>query len=156
MKTKNPVTEIKISEIMTKNVETVSPIDSIKDAVNLMMDSKLTTVPVINGDFQCIGILSRSDLTEMFLQEDSELSQALDTDLIALKWLQQSLDTSEVRQVKELMTYDVITIRADQPLVAACKEMSRLGVHHLPVVNEGDVVVGIVSAFDIVAAIAKV
>ncbi len=156
MKTKNSVTEVKISEIMTKNVETVSPTDSIKDAVNLMMDSKLSTIPVINGDYQCVGILSRSDLTEMFLQEDSDLSQALDTDLIALKWLQQSLATSEARQVKELMTYEVATIRADQSLADACKEMARLQVHHLPVVDGRDTVVGIVSAFDVVSALAKV
>lgn len=155
MKTKNSVAEIKISDIMTKNVETVSPADSIKDAVNLMMDSKLSTIPVINSEYQCVGILSRSDLTEMFLQEDNELSQALDTDLIALKWLQQSLDTSEVRQVKELMSYEVATIRSDESLMHACKEMARLQVHHLPVVDDSDTVVGIVSTFDVVAAIAK-
>jgi CBS domain-containing protein len=54
------------------------------------------------------------------------------------------------------MSYDVATIRADQSLIEACQEMSRLRVHHLPVVDNRDTVVGIVSAFDIVAAIAKV
>ena len=156
MKTKNSVTDIKISEIMTRNVETVSPVDSIKDAINVMVESKLTTIPVINGDAKCIGILSRSDLSEMFLEEDSELSQALDTDRISLKWLQQSLDTTDVRQVKELMTYEVATIQAEQTLAEACQMMSRLHVHHLPVVDERESVVGIVSAFDVVTAVAKI
>ena len=156
MKTKKSVTEIKINEIMTKHVEAVSPVDSIKDAVSLMVDSKLSTIPVINGEYRCVGILSRSDLTEMFLQEDSELSRALDTDLLSLKWLQDSLDTSDVRQVKELMTYEVATIRADQTLTDACKEMARLRVHHLPVVDDRETVVGIVSAFDVVTAVAEV
>lgn len=155
MKTRNPVTEVNVSEIMTTHVEVVSPTDSIKDAVSLMVDSKLTTIPVVNGDAKCIGILSRSDLTEMFLQEDSELSRAVDTDRLALKWLKDSLDTSDVRQVKELMTYDVVTIRADQSLSVACKEMTKQRVHHLPVVNDREIVVGIVSAFDVVKAVAE-
>ena len=64
---------------MTKHVEVVSPADTIKFAANLMLDGKMNTIPVVNGQKQLVGILSRSDLTEMFIQEDDALSNALDS-----------------------------------------------------------------------------
>lgn len=155
MKTQNPISNVQISEAMTRRVETLSPSDTIKDAVTLMMDSKLSTVPVVDGENRCIGILSRNDLTEMFLNEDNVLASVLDTDRLSLEWLNRSLDTGDVKMVKELMTYDVTTLRSDQNLSDACREMTRHKIHHLPVVDDQNKVIGIVSTFDVVTSIAN-
>lgn len=155
MKTKQSITEVKIVDIMTSNVETLSPGDTIQDAVRLMVEFNITTVPVVNFENKCVGILSRSDLTEMFMEEDSELSRVIDMDRLSLEWLHRSLDTGDSRQVKELMTYEVKSIRDDQNLIAACRLMAELHIHHLPVVDANDSVVGIVSAFDVVNAVAR-
>ena len=155
MKTSKAVSDVKVSEIMTRHVDTLSPGDTIQDAVKLMVEGSLSTVPVVDAHNKCVGILSRSDLTEMFLEEDSTLSHALDTERLSVEWLSRSLDTSDVRKVKELMTYEVTTIRSDLGLIDACKQMARLKVHHLPVVDENEIIAGIVSAFDVVTAIAE-
>ena len=155
MTTKKELAETRVADVMTRRVETLSPVDTIRDAVNMMMDCKLTTVPVVDGNNRCVGILSRSDLTEMFLQGDSELSHVLDTDRLSMEWLNRSLDTSDVRKVNELMSIDVATVQSSQTLAEACLEMKRHQIHHLPVVNEQEAIVGIVSAFDVVTAIAE-
>ena len=154
MTTKN-VSELKVSDIMTDKVETLTPVDTIKYAASLMVDSQVTTVPVIDGKNQCVGVLSRTDLTEMFLSEDNALSSALDTDRLSVEWLNRSVDTSESRLVKEFMNYEVATIGSHQTVNAACQEMVRRQIHHLPVVNENGGVIGIVSTFDIVKAVAQ-
>lgn len=155
MKTKKTVSDVRVNQVMTKRVEMLTPVDTIKQAVTLMLDCELTTIPIVDSQSRCVGILSRNDLTEMFLQEDDELSRVLETDRLSLGWLNRSLDTGDTRTVKELMTCDVVTAQANQTLAEACQIMTRHKIHHLPVVDEEGVVVGIISAFDVVVAVAE-
>lgn len=149
------ISSAKIKDIMSSRVQCLMMDDTIQDAVAMMIDHGLSTVPVVDTQQKCIGILSRSDLTEVFLQEDSELSHVLDAPRLSLEWLSQSLETCDVRQVKELMTYEVATIGADATLKKASQEMVRQRIHHLPVVDPEGQILGIVSAFDIVKAVAE-
>ena len=155
MKTKKPIAEIQVSEMMTRQVHSLMANDSIQDAVALMLDHNLTSIPVIGPENNCIGILSHSDLTELFLQEDDELSRVLDTPRLSMEWLNRTLDTCDARQVSELMTHEVTTIREDQTLSETCKALVRGRIHHLPVVDDQDQITGIVSAFDVVKTIAS-
>lgn len=155
MKTKKQFTEIKIKDVMSSHVQTLMCDDTIQDAVALMIENKFSTIPVVDSHNKCIGILSRSDVTELFLREDHELARVLDTDRLSMDWIQGSLETCEIRQVKELMTFDVAQIRDSQSIADACQEMSKNQIHHLPVVDEEDQVVGILSTLDIVKAVAQ-
>lgn len=154
MKTKKQFTEIKIKDVMSNHVQTLMCDDTVQDAVALMIENQFSTIPVVDAHNKCIGILSRSDVTEIFLQEDHELARVLDTDRLSMDWIQGSLETCEIRQVKELMTFDVAQIRESQSIADACQEMAKNQIHHLPVVDEEDQVVGILSTLDIVKAVA--
>ena len=155
MKTKKQFTEIKIKDVMSNHVQTLMCDDTVQDAVALMIENKFSTIPVVDVHNKCIGILSRSDVTEIFLREDHELARVLDTDRLSMDWIQGSLETCEIRQVKELMTFDVAQIRQTQSIADACQEMAQNKIHHLPVVDEDDHVVGILSTLDIVKAVAE-
>ncbi len=155
MKTRHPFTDIPISEIMTRDVQTLSAGDSIREAVGIMLENRLATIPVVDLDNHCIGILSRSDLTEHFLQEDNELSSFMDNQGPSMQWLYRTLDTSDTQLVQEFMVSDVTTITENQTLSETCKVMVRHEVHHIPVVDDQRRVKGIVSAFDVVRAFAE-
>ncbi|MDG2013256.1 MAG: CBS domain-containing protein [Pirellulaceae bacterium] len=144
-----------VAEIMTPRVETLSPGDTVKEAASMMIDSHVSTIPVVDGHQQCVGMLSRTDLTEMFLKEDDVLAQALDTDRLSIEWLNRSLDTSDSRTVRELMNDQVVTICGEQSLHVACQKMVASQIHHLPVVDNENQLVGIVSTFDVVKAVAN-
>jgi CBS domain-containing protein len=58
------------------------------------------------------------------------------------------------RRVHELMTEVVETVAPDATLAAAARAMLRHQVHRLPVVNERQRLVGIISTTDIMAAFA--
>ena len=49
-----------VSDIMTREVETVGPDDSISLAAQLMLDNKYGCLPVVDGD-RLVGILTESD-----------------------------------------------------------------------------------------------
>lgn len=51
-------------------------------------------------------------------------------------------------KVSEIMTSPLITVPVDMPIVDCAKLMSEKNIHHLPVVNSGGVVVGMISATD--------
>lgn len=155
MKTTKKFVEVQVKDIMTSRIQSVMVNDTLRDAVSLMMDNELTTLPVVDGDRKCVGILSRSDLTELFLKEDQELSETMSTEQFSMKRLQQSLETCEDRKVNELMTYEVVSIGQEQNLSEVCRAMVRKQIHHLPVTDENEKLVGILSTFDIVKAVAE-
>jgi len=155
MKTQKLLGKTRIREIMTCDVQSVMINDSLKEAVALMLEFQLTTIPVVNSSNHCVGILSRSDLTEFFLQEDMELARALDEGQMSMARMSQSTVTCSRRLVREMMTHDVTQIQEDQNLIEACREMVRRKIHHLPVVDADGCISGMLSAFDIVTAIAN-
>lgn len=156
MKTQNQFTETKVSDVMSTHVHKLMANDTVQEAVALMVDHSLNTIPIVDSDDKCIGILSRTDMTELFLQEDHELARVLDTDRLSMDWIHRTLETSDVCQVNELMTYEVAKIRVDQNLHDASREMVRGKIHHLPVVDDNERIVGILSSFDIVKAVAEI
>ena len=155
MKTLGQLKNVKVEALMTRQMVTVMADDSVKDLAGTLLEHGLSTIPVVNSHGKCIGIISRKDLTELFLQEDVELSRLLETDRLSLEWFNQLAETTEQRSVKELMTDNVSVINTQARLADVCREMVRNRVHHLPVVDDSDKVVGIVSSFDIVDAIAN-
>lgn len=55
-------------------------------------------------------------------------------------------------QVREIMTAPVVTARPEWTLVECSRMMQERNIHHLPVVDEQDVVIGMISATDIFIA----
>lgn len=54
--------EIKVGEIMTKNIIVISPDATLEDAADVMTHNKIKKLPVINQEGQLIGIITASDL----------------------------------------------------------------------------------------------
>jgi CBS domain-containing protein len=59
--TSSLIKTIKIKEVMTEKVITISPDTSIKDAACLMMDKKIGCLPVVDGD-RLIGLVTETDM----------------------------------------------------------------------------------------------
>jgi CBS domain-containing protein len=59
--TSSLVKTIRIKEVMTEKVITISPGSSIKDAARLMMDKKIGCLPVVDGD-RLIGMVTETDM----------------------------------------------------------------------------------------------
>jgi predicted transcriptional regulator len=155
MNTLEKLGNAKVRDLMTRHLVSIMMDDTIQEVARIFLEHGLSTVPVISSNDKCIGIISRKDLTELFLKEDEELSRLMDTDRLSLEWFNRSTDTTNVRKVKELMTDNVSVIKADDTLPEACREMVRNRVHHLPVVDENEQVIGMLSTFDVVDAIAN-
>jgi CBS domain-containing protein len=114
-----------IGELMTRDVLTVAPEDTLGEAAAKMTERGVGAVVV--SDFgRMIGILSERDI---------------------MRAVADRIHSSEAR-VREWMTADPITATPDTTIEEAGRTMLEHGFRHLPVVD-GDRAVGIVSIRDI-------
>lgn len=145
--TKN-ANEFTLEQIMTRSVHTIGLNDTAAEALRIMLDG-INTLPVINDMGQCVGMISRSDLTESLYQEDQSLAQHIESEA-APSSFGAVLDTCNDRLVRELMNDDLAAASPETTVQSACEQMVKKKIHHLPVVDQKQMVVGMVSSFDLI------
>ncbi|HSS98315.1 MAG TPA: CBS domain-containing protein [Terriglobales bacterium] len=60
-----------VEKIMTRNVLTVHPDTSILDAAELMLDQKVSGLPVVDGQNRVVGMITESDIFRMLVTSRS-------------------------------------------------------------------------------------
>lgn len=118
------VYELRIREVMTENVLCLSPDLNMEEALNIFQRDRISGAPVTE-DNALIGILSMEDLIR------SLRGNYLDG------------------KVRDFMTKDVISVHEFDPVVEALKTFARTKFGRLPVLDENDLVVGIITKGDI-------
>ena len=144
------ITTYRVSEIMSPSVISVSPNDTIQEALGLMTQYRVTVLPVTDSKNRCIGVLSTSDLIDPTQDAQGELNDVEWIRERSRPWLIKKLIQDQLgqRQVSELMTHTVVTIDRESSIIEATGEMLRHRIHHLPVVDNHHKVLGIVSTLD--------
>ena len=142
----------RVKDVMTRNVVTLSPEDTIHEALELLVSNRVSTLPVVDKRNHCVGILSTMDLVDFARDVDDDVRQVEEINPVSRPGLVESLiRTVGHEQVSSYMTDDVATVSAEAALPKAAQEMVRNRVHHLPVVDNRNHLVGIVSTMDILA-----
>lgn len=60
--------ELLVADVMTQNVIAVGPDTMVDQAAMLMVDSKIGCLPVLNADDEIVGIITDSDILNMFVE----------------------------------------------------------------------------------------
>ena len=149
------VYEKRVKEILTRDTVTLDAEDTVHEALTLMGENRVSALPVVDRKNRCIGILSTADLVDMTRDTDEELRQLDMMDSGTTKILVDKLAHSLGNEkVQAYMTDAVTTVSLETPIARAAREMLRNHVHHLPVVDRNDCLMGIVSTMDILAEFA--
>jgi len=133
------------SDIMIKAILSVTPDHSIRHAARIMLDHRVSGLPVIDGSGKLVGILSEGDLLRRF-----ELGPAA----IKSEGRQSAEDYVRTHgwRVGDAMTSPVVTISATMPIDRIAALLSAKRIKRVPVIDDGKVV-GIVSRADILNGI---
>jgi predicted transcriptional regulator len=127
-----------VAELMERKVMTVLGESTVGEAIMALADGHVSGMPVVDGTGRVIGVISTTDvLTAEAEAHDAAARQAV-------------LENTAVR---EIMTPRPFTVRPDEDVREAARQMLYGEVHRL-FVAEGDTVVGIISTTDIVRAVA--
>lgn len=60
--------QLTVEKVMTRNVQVVTPNTSILDAAELMLEHKISGLPVLESDSKLVGILTESDIFRMLVK----------------------------------------------------------------------------------------
>jgi CBS domain-containing protein len=154
-RSKTNVYRLRVKDMLTKAVVAVNADDTVQEALRFMVENRVSALPVVNGNEICVGILSATDLMGLTRDLNDDLSEMGSVEFTPQRLIDQLAEQDfGRRRVHELMTEVVETIGPEATLVEAARAMLRQQVHRLPVVNERQRLVGILSTTDIVAAFA--
>ena len=117
---------MKVSEVMTRDVQTIRPDQRVQEAASFMLSADAGSIPVTDGD-RLIGMITDRD--------------------IAVRGVAKGYGPDT--PVRELMTNDIICVRADDNVDDAASKMSEAQVRRLPVIDEDERLCGIVSLGDL-------
>lgn len=113
---------MKIREIMTLDVETAAPDDTVRTAAQLMADTGAGVLPVCDGN-RLVGMVTDRDITVRAVAEGKAPDQC---------------------SVRDVMTEDVNYAFEDDDVKRVAQKMGQWQVHRLPVLNQDKRLVGIV------------
>ncbi|MCZ7417738.1 MULTISPECIES: CBS domain-containing protein [unclassified Streptomyces] len=133
-----------VRDLMTRNVVRAPRELPFKEIVELLSDSGVTAVPVVDAAGRPMGVVSEADL----LRKASDQPDASGLTVVPhLEAWQRA--KAEGARAEELMSAPAVCARPDWTVVEAARLMEVQGVKRLPVVDATDRLVGIVSRSDL-------
>jgi CBS domain-containing protein len=142
---------MKVAELMTDEVVTVGPETTLKDVASLLVEQRISGVPVVDDTRTVLGVVSEADIVvhEQGTPRGSRL----------LSWfLGGGLfepDQLDARTAGEAMSSPAITIASEKEVFEAARSMTEHAVKRLPVVDDEGRLVGIVTRADLVKAFTR-
>ncbi|WP_246386642.1 CBS domain-containing protein [Gluconacetobacter sacchari] len=137
---------------MTSPVFCVEPTQNIADAIRLMLDRKISGVPVTSAQGELVGIITEGDLLRRHeLGTTGTRSWLKDLFLSPGRRAEDYVHTHG-RKVADVMTDQPVTIEPEAMLADAIDSMTIHHVRRLPVVQNGRVI-GILARADVLRAL---
>jgi CBS domain-containing protein len=147
---------MKVSEIMTKEVFSVTPQANIRDLAKLLVDKNVSGAPVVDSSGKCIGIV----LEESLIFQDKKVHLptfiAFFTGYLTLgeKKFEAEMKRIAATSVEGIMEKDCLFISPEDSVEDVATMIIERNIHYYPVVK-GNKLVGVVTKKDIVRAIAQ-
>jgi CBS-domain-containing membrane protein len=145
---------MKARDVMVSPVITVKPDASVKELATLLLERRISAVPVVNDQGKVVGIVSEGDLlhraeADTQRQRSWWLRLMTSDEALAADYIKE-----HSRKVADVMTKNVITASPDTPLHEIARTLERHAIKRVPIVQDGQLV-GIVSRANLIQAVAS-
>ncbi len=124
--------KIAVADYMTKRLVTLTPDTNVIQAIEKLLNHKITCAPVINQQGHLLGMFSEKDGMKVFLE--SVYNQGMSG------------------KVSEFMTTDTVSVDAESSIVDLAEKFQPSSVRSFPVFQNSELV-GIISRTDILKAL---
>ena len=146
---------MKVSDVMTKRVISISPETSVFVAIQLMLKHHISGLPVIDNHAKLVGVITEGDfLRRAEIETERKRSIWLDALLGPTEGATEYVHSHGLA-VKEVMTGNPIAVVENTPLGEAVLLMENKNVKRLPVLRDGKVV-GIISRANLMRALMSI
>ncbi|MDF9744563.1 CBS domain-containing protein [Natrinema salsiterrestre] len=119
--------DIFVARVMSTSLHTVAPDTLVETAGQVMLDNEIGSVVVTDDDNQLQGILTTTDFVRIVAEQKPK----------------------DQTPVSKYMSADVVTASAQDGIRDVADLMVQRGFHHVPVVDEDEGVIGMVTTSDL-------
>lgn len=126
--------DIFVARLMSSGTITVSPDTLVEDAAKKLLDKQIGSLVVVDGTNQLRGILTSTDFVRIVRDSKPKAKTT----------------------VERYMTDQVVTVEAQDSIRDAADKMITYNIHHLPVVDDEEGVIGMLSTTDLTAYLSDV
>jgi len=126
-----------ISKIMTTNIISVHQSQKLSDVRHVIVESNIHHVPVVDGK-KLVGLISFTDLMKLNIVISGADERTIDSIV------------DQQFTIQDIMTTKLITVKNTNSVRQASEILAKSNFHSLPVVNEKEEIVGIVTMTDLI------
>ncbi|MHB1376681.1 MAG: CBS domain-containing protein [Candidatus Humimicrobiaceae bacterium] len=145
--------ELLAKDIMTKKVITINQDASIEELSNLLLDNKISGVPVVDNDGKIVGIATEGDIiirdTDMHFPRYFKLLDSI-IYLESLAKFKNSFRKHLAIKVSEIMTSDIVFCTVETSVEEIAGIMVDKKINRIPVLSADKKIEGIITRADIV------
>lgn len=157
------IDRLEAADLMQRDLVTVAPQETLRDALGLMTENNVTGLPVMDDKDRCVGLITATDILTYEQDHDetepedhtvqhfnSELQQweSVPTSAFGLE------EFGDVR-VEEVMSTELVWVERETLLKDVARKMLQERVHRVLVMDEHLRLYGIISSFDFVRVLAE-
>ncbi|MFE0257787.1 CBS domain-containing protein [Streptomyces sp. NPDC059010] len=140
----------KVGSVMTSDVVRAEHGTPFKEVARLLARHRISGLPVVDEDDKVIGVISETDLVAHQAHTPDPHQPGRRPRLPGLtRGARREAAKARARTAGRLMTAPPVTVHADDTVVEAARTMVRRRVERLPVLDEADRLVGIVTRRDL-------
>lgn len=143
---------MKVADVMTSPVITVAPTSTIAEAARLMLQYRISGLPVVDPEGAVVGMVTEGDLLRRAETGTGRHRARWLEFLISPGRLAKEYAAEHARRVDEVMTADVISVAPGDTLEEVVRRMERHRIKRVPVIEAGRLV-GIISRANLVRAL---
>lgn len=144
-------TKIPVRDVMTRDVVAVGKDADIHKAAGLLSENRISGLPVVDSVDHVIGVVSEADILSMTGMKRSHTFKDVVRHLLG----EPLPERKKGKTVGDIMSSPAITTKPDADIGEVARILDERRIKRLPVVDDGNRLVGIVSRADIVRELGK-
>jgi CBS domain-containing protein len=143
--------EMHVQDVMTKDVLSITKYESIMQVADILTEKNISGLPVVDKENKVLGIITQADILSMVGVGREHTFKDL------LKYmLGEALPERRIGDhVGDIMTSPAVTIRPDANIAEAVRIMDEKRIRRLTVVDDKNMLIGIITRADILKAVIK-
>lgn len=145
------ISKISVSDVMTKNVVTVKKEADLHEVARLLSENKISGLPVVDERNHVIGILTEADILSMAGLKRQHTFK----DILRHVLGEPLPERKSGNKAGDVMTSPAITTKPETDIREVARILDERRIKRLPVVDDEDKLVGIISRADIVRVIGE-
>ena len=152
-----------VDDVMTREVKSLHPDQTISEAVTELSRSGISGAPVVDDNHQLVGIITENDILNALKNTGKHLEMVYPSlSMVSVSFIE-TMDEKETidafmeianKNVSQIMTKAVTTVQSGSKLALVVNLIILKGVNRIPVMDGGKVI-GIISRTDIIKGLAK-